>query len=597
MGKTVGKIGCERGRGMANNTGSMSKTVSELMIDMLAAQGVKRIYGIAGDSLNPLMEAMQTDKRIRWVHVRHEETAAFAAGAEAQVSGRLAACCGSCGPGNLHLINGLYDAHRSAAPVFALASHIPLPYIGSEYFQETHPTHFYAECTRYRELIATPEQAGTVVGSAIRAAQAGPGVGMVVLPGDVAAMPTAGYTPPPVQPAAAEAEPAAGEVKELAEMINKASRVVFFCGAGCAAAREPLLALARKVAAPVAYTLRAKDILEADNPLAVGMSGLIGWGDATRAMHEAELLVMWGTDFPYSSFLPAHGHTVQVDTNAQALGRRTPICLGIHADVGRTAQALLPLVRADRGDEFLGRCLSRHGREQAALQAHIRHHDEHAPIRPEYLTKLTGDLAEPDAIFTVDTGTPVIWCARYLQAMPRRRILGSFKHGSMACALAMAIGAKCACPTRQVIALCGDGGLSMLPGDILTLMQEGLAVKILVYNNSSLDFVALEQEIAGIPSLGTALPPTDYAAIARSMGIAGRRVATPPELPAALREWLAATGPALLDVAVDTHALALPPDMGLLRALGYAQHSAPHALRHELDTVKRLLFGNPRFFR
>ena len=574
---------------------SMSRTVSDRLVDMLAEQGVERIYGIVGDSLNPVMEALHRDERIRWVHVRHEETAAFAASAEAQLTGRLAACCGSCGPGNMHLINGLYDAHRSAAPVFALASHIPTPFIGSEYFQETHPTHFYAECTRYRELVTSPLQAPHVVAAAIRYAQNGPGVGMVALPGDVAALPEAGQGSAPVRVQPMRAEPAGQDVERLAELINSAVRVAFFCGAGCAGAREHILALARKVAAPVAYTLRAKDIMEADNPHGVGMSGLLGWGDATRAMHEAELLVMWGTDFPYSTFLPSHGRVVQVDMRPETLGRRVPICLGIHADVGLTAQRLLPLVRSDRGDEFLHRCLSRHGRELAHLQSHIRKVDESAPIRPEWLTRLVSDLAEPDAVFTVDTGTAVIWSARYLQAMPRRRIIGSFKHGSMACALAMAIGAKSAFPSRQVIALCGDGGLSMLPGDILTLLQEGLAVKILVYNNSSLDFVALEQELVGAPPMGTALHPTDYAAMARGMGIEGVRAATAAELPGAVRTWLAAPGPALLDVAVDTHALALPPDTGFLQALGYAQNLSHRDLHHELDTVKRLLFGNRRF--
>lgn len=577
--------------------GGMSDTVSDQMVGMLAEQGVQRIYGIVGDSLNPVMEAMHSDKRLRWIHVRHEETAAFAASAEAQVTGRMAACCGSCGPGNMHLINGLYDAHRSAAPVFALASHIPSTLIGSDYFQETHPTHFYAECTRYRELVTRPEQAAQVVGSAVRAAQAGPGVGMVVLPGDVAAMPAAGQVPQPVQVQACHMAPAVEDVEKLAELINQASRVAFFCGAGCAGARDELLALARKVAAPIGYTLRAKDIMEADNPQGVGMSGLLGWGDATRAMHEAELLVLWGTDFPYSSFLPSHGRVVQVDTRAQALGRRVPICLGIHADAAMTARQLLPLVREDRGDEFLSRCLSRHGRELAHLQSHIRRVDEQAPIRPEHLTKIVSDMAEPDAIFTIDTGTPVIWSSRYLQAMPQRRIIGSFKHGSMACALAMSIGAKAACPTRQVIALCGDGGLSMLPGDILTLLQEGLAVKILVYNNSSLDFVALEQEIVGMPPMGTALQPTDYATMARGMGLVARRVESPADLVQAVRSWLSEPGPALLDAAVDTHALALPPDTEFLQALGFAQNVSHRDLHHELDTIKRLLFGNRRLFR
>ena len=574
----------------------MSKTVSDQLVDMLAEQGVERIYGIVGDSLNPVMEALHADKRIRWMHVRHEETGAFAASAEAQLTGRLAACCGSCGPGNMHLINGLYDACRSSASVFALASHIPTSHIGSEYFQETHPTQFFAECTSYCELVNSAEQAGQIVGSAVRHAIAAPGVGMAVLPGNVAAMPMGGAAVSPVRVQRALLEPGEEELLRLAELINRAKRVAFFCGAGCAGARDEIIALTRKVEAPVGYTLRAKDILEADNPNAVGMTGLLGWGDATRAIHEAELLVLWGTDFPYSDFLPSHGNVAQIDHRAEALGRRVPICLGIHADVGLTARRLLPMVQEDRGEEFLGRCLSRHGNELTRLQAHVRAVDEHAPIRPEYLTKLVSDLAEPDAVFTVDTGTPVIWCARYTQALLHRRIIGSFKHGSMACALAMAIGAKAAFPSRQVIALCGDGGLSMLPGDMLTLMQEGLAVKILVYNNSSLDFVALEQEISDMPHMGTELSAVNYADIAQGMGVPAQRAEDPVALPVAVRSWLAEQGPALLDVAVDTHALALPPDVGMLQALGLSQ-SLGRTERHELDAVKRLLFGNRKLFR
>ena len=572
----------------------MEENVSDCLVKILAAQGVQRMYGLVGDSLNPVMEALQRNGRIRWIHVRHEETAAFAAAAEAMLSGKLAVCCGSCGPGNMHLINGLYDAHRSAVPVLALTSHIATTNIGTDYFQETHPTQFFAECARYCELANSPSQALTTIGAAVRAALAGPGVGMVVLPGDVAAMKVShGVTLPlPVAPQNAPREPAEPELEQLASLINSAKRVTFFCGAGCASAKHEIIRLARKVAAPIAYTLRAKEFMEADNPFAVGMTGLIGWGDATRSLFEAELLVLWGTDFPYKAFLPAHGRVVQVDANAEALGRRTKLCLGIHADASLTACKLLPLVKNDRDDDFLARCLSRHGKELVRIQARIRRVDELSPIRPEYLTKLVSDLAEPDAVFTVDTGTPVIWAARYLQAMPQRRIIGSFKHGSMACALAMAIGAKALFPSRQVIALCGDGGLSMLPGDLLTLVQEGLAAKILVFNNSSLDFVSLEQEIAGMPHLGTVLPGTDYAAVARAMGVHSLRVENPGDLPSAVRSWLSSRAPSLLDVVIDTHALALPPDTSFIPSLDFAEHPLPQSdPRHELSPVRRLLLS------
>ena len=568
---------------------NMGKTISERLVEWLVEQGVERIYGIAGDSLNPVLQAISREPRLRWVHVRHEETAAFAASADAQVSGRVAACCGSCGPGNLHLINGLYDAHRSGAPVFALASHIATTNIGTDYFQETHPTHFFAECTQFRELITCAEHVDQIMGAALRSAINVPGVGMVVLPGDAAAAEAAQADP--VQPFSlhcAQLTPCEPEVAQLARLINRSARVTFLCGAGCRGAREEIIALARRVEAPIAYTLRAKEILEADNPLAVGMTGLIGWGDATRALHEAELVVLWGTDFPYRAFLPMHGHVVQVDNRAEALGRRVPICLGIHADVAPTARMLLPLVQQDRGDEFLARSLSRHGKQILRLQSSIRCVDEQAPIRPEYLTRMVSDYAEPDAIFTVDTGTPVIWASRYVQALLHRRIIGSFKHGSMACALAMAVGAKAAFPSRQVIAFCGDGGLSMLPGDMLTLLQERLAVKILVLNNSALDFVALEQELAGMPNMGTVLRCTDYAALARGMGLVASRVEYPPELPGAVRSWLSAQGPALLDVVVDCSALALPPDTTFIPSLDFAHHPLPQTdPGKELDPVRR----------
>lgn len=578
----------------------MSHTVSDVLVKKLVSWGVRRIYGLVGDSLNPVMEALQGEERLRWIHVRHEETAAFAASAEAQLTGCPAVCCGSCGPGNMHLINGLYDAHRSGAPVFALASHIPTSAIGSAYFQETHPTHFFSECTRYLELVSQPEQVRPVVSAALRHAVAERGVGMAVLPGDVAALPlemskeegeeAEGGAPTPEL--APPGEPAPAAVAALAEKLNAARSVAFLCGIGCTGAQKELVELAQKLGAPVAYTLRAKDVMEQDNPCAVGMTGLLGWGDATHALHEAELLVLWGTDFPYASFLPTHGRVVQVDRDGAALGRRTRLCLGIQADVGCTVRQVLPLVSVARGDEFLSRSLTRHGRKISKLQAYVREVDEEKPIRPEYVTRLVSDHAEPDAVFTIDTGTPVIWAARYLQAFGSRRLLGSFRHGSMACALAMAIGAKAAFPSRQVIALCGDGGLSMLPGDLLTLVQEGLGVKVFVYNNSALDFVAMEQQIVGMRPMGTNLLPTRYDRMAQAMGLESWRIEKPTDAPAAVKRWLAAPGPALLDVVVDSHALALPPDLSLLQALGFTKSLGRSLVHNELDLVKRVLFGN-----
>ena len=577
----------------------MQKTVSDQVVEMLAAAGVRRIYGMAGDSLHPLMEALQRDSRIRWVHVRHEETAAFAASAEAQLSGELAVCCGSSGPGNMHLINGLYDASRSAAPVLALAAHLPTLQIGSHYLHETHPTFFFRECVAYCELTSRPRQVPMVLAEAIRTARGRKGVGMLVLPGDVAAMAgveDAAEAPvlPPVPPVQRAVEP---QLRRMAALLNRAARVSFLCGIGCAGAERDIVALAERLHAPVAYTLRAKDLLEKDNPNAVGMTGLLGWGAAVHAVLDCDVLVMWGTDFPYRDFLPRRGRVIQVDTNAAALGRRVPLLQGIQADAGEVARALLPLVNLHRPDDFLRSMLTYHAREVAAISQPLRVVDEDAPLRPELLTRLVSDHAEPDAIFTVDSGTPDIWCARYLQAIATRRILGSFNYGSMGCALAMAIGAKSLYSRRQVIALCGDGGISMLAGDLLTLMQEGLAVKILVYNNSELDYVALEQLKSGIRNpVGTHLRSTNFAAVAQAMGLQSWRISRVSEAIPAIKAWLAADGPALLDAAVDRHALPLPPGLVFMQGLGYCKGLGEQSSHAALDCVKRLLFGNRRYF-
>ena len=577
----------------------MQKTVSDQVVEMLVAAGVRRIYGMAGDALHPLMEALQRDSHIRWVHVRHEETAAFAASAEAQLTGGLAVCCGSCGPGNMHLINGLYDASRSAAPVLALAAHIPTLQIGTHYIHETHPTFFFRECARYCELVSRPRQLPAVLAEAMRTARARRGVGMLVLPGDVAGMPavTEAPLPPVLPPEPAQLHAAAPILQRMAAMLQASQRITFLCGIGCAGAEADIVALARQLQAPVAYTLRAKDLLEKDNPNAVGMTGLLGWGGAVHAVLECDMLVMWGSDFPHSDFLPRGCKVIQVDTDAAALGRRVPLALGVHGSVQSVAKALLPLLAPNRSDDFLQAMRTYHAREVAAISQPLRVVNEGAPLRPELLTRLVSDHAEPDAIFTVDTGTPDIWCARYLQALGSRRILGSFNHGSMGCALAMGIGAKSTFPSRQVIALCGDGGISMLAGDLLTLLQEGLAVKVLVYNNSELDFAALEQLRAGLSHpLGTSLLSTSFADVARAMGMRAWRVSRVIEATAAVKEWLAAPGPALLDAAVDRHALPLPPGMAVMQGLGYCKGLGEQSAHAALDGVKRLLFGNRRFF-
>lgn len=565
----------------------MERTVSDLWAEMLVQAGVRRLYGIIGDSLNPVMEALQRETKLQWVNVRHEESAAFAAGAEALLTGRLAVCCGSCGPGNLHLINGLYNAQRSGAPVLALAAHIPTAHIGTCYFQETDPTQLFRECSVYCEMVSSAAQAPAVLAAAMRAALSQRGVAVVVLPGDVAAAPATGTAPPlPPDTPPATLCPEGQPLHTMAELLNRSPRITFLCGAGCAGAKHELLALARRVQAPIAYTLCGKESMEGDNPFAIGMIGLIGWGAAPLAILDCDLLVMWGTDFPFTEFLPALTPVVQVDRDADALGRRVPLALGVHGDVREVARALLPLLDRDRGDDFLSAAHCRHGRSLAELETHLRSVNENKPLRPELITRLISDYAEPDAVFTIDTGSPVLWAARYLRAGGTRRLLGSFHHGSMACALAMALGAKAAQPSRQVIALCGDGGLSMLPGDMLTMRESHLAVKIFVYNNAALDFVAMEQELRGMAPAGTALGATDFAAIARSMGLSAERISKPDEALPAVKRWLAAPGPALLEACVqaqepETPTPLTPPPVPLHRSPG-------------LETVHRLLYHRRR---
>ncbi len=572
----------------------MSKNVSQQLVDDLAAAGLRHVYGIVGDSLNSVVAAMEKESSLRWVHVRHEETAAFAANAEAQLTGELAACCGSCGPGNMHLINGLYDAHRSKAPVFALASHIPASLIGSDYFQETHPTLLFNECTQYCELVSQASQAHSITCSAIRHARAQQGVGMVVLPGDVAQH-DAVLSPKCsalIDPPSSRLQASLEEIEKLATLVSAHERVCFLCGIGCTGAAEEIAALSAAIKAPVAYTLRGKDVIENHVPHTIGMTGLLGWGDAFEAIQECDLLVIWGSDFPYSVFLPQDKCVVQIDSDACAIGRRCKVTLGIHADVKGTAKLLLPMIAEIRNESFLHDSIKRHNEKLAKLYSYAHGESSDALIRPEYITKLVSDHAPSDAIFIVDTGTSNVWAARYLQAGGERRIIGSFKHGTMACGLAMSIGAKLAFPDRQVIVLCGDGSLSMLPGDLLTLVQENLHVKILVYNNSSLELVDMEQRVVGMRPAGTQLKSCNYSKMAQGMGVAAERIEHTGAADAAVQRWLASEEASLLDVVVDPNALIVPPDITLMQRYGFSKSMLKELFHGKLSTVSKLLWGN-----
>ncbi len=550
-----------------------SRNVARLIVDTLEQAGVERIFGVVGDSLNGLTEALRETGRIRWVHVRHEEAAAFAAAGEAQVTGALAVCAGFCGPGNLHLINGLFDAQRSRTPVLAIAAQVPSSEIGGGYFQETHPQNLFQECSVYCEMVSDPSQMPFVLENAIRAAVGKRGVAVVVIPGDVAlkAAPDRAISAPQgLIPPAPLVTPAESQIDALADLLNEAERVTLFCGRGCAGAHAELMQLAETLKSPMVHALGGKEYVEYDNPYDVGMTGFIGFSSGYEAMHACDVLLMLGTDFPYKQFLPTAVKIAQVDIRAENLGRRCTLDLGVVGDVGATIAALLPRLDVKEDRLHLDDSLTRYRHARKGLDALAEGTPGRRPIHPQYLARMISERADDDAVFTFDVGTPTIWAARYLKMNGSRRLVGSLVHGSMANALPQAIGIQAAQPGRQVVSMSGDGGFSMLMGDLITLTQEKLPVKIVIFNNGVLGFVALEMKAAGFVELGTDLENPDFAAMATAMGILGVRVEDPGELPQALDRVFAHDGPAVLDVVTATQELSMPPTIGMEQAKGFS---------------------------
>ena len=546
-------------------------TVAEQLVHVLLQAGVTRVYGVVGDSLNPFVDAIRRIEGLAWIHVRNEEAGALAAAAEAQLTGRLAVCAGSCGPGNTHLIQGLYDAHRSGVPVLAIASHIPTEQIGTSFFQETHPERLFVECSHYCELVSQASQMPRLARVAIQHAVGRGGVAVLVMPGDVlhrgAEHPTGESAP---VAARWTLVPPADQVRALADRLNAASTVTLFCGAGVRGAHDAVMALADKVASPVGHSLRGKEWIQYDNPYDVGMSGMLGYGACYDATHQADLLVLLGTDFPYDAFLPQR-RTVQVDHDLTRFGRRTPLDLAVHGDVAATLDAVLPLVEPKRDRSFLDDMLRAHtGALEQVVDAYTRDIEHHLPIHPEYAATILDEVAAEDAVFTVDTGMCNVWAARYITPNGRRRVIGSFLHGTMANALPHAIGAQFAYPGRQVISMSGDGGLGMLLGELLTVALHRLPVKIVTFNNSSLGMVKLEMLVDGLPDFGTDHASVDYAAIARAAGIHAIRIEQPKDVRAGLREALAHPGPALVDLVTDPNALSMPPHVSAAQVRGFA---------------------------
>ncbi len=549
--------------------------VAEQIVGQLVDAGVHHIYGIVGDSLNPIVDAVRKtggSKKggIDWIHVRHEEAAAFAASAEAQLTGKLAVCAGSCGPGNLHLINGLYDANRTGAPVLAIASHIPSVQIGSMYFQETHPDRIFEECSVYNELISSAAQSPRTVNSAIRHAVGLGGVAVITLPGDVSDLKAVDHVPTYAPARPATLAPNAADIEEAAALLNKADKVAIFAGAGVEGAHDEVIALADALKAPIGHSLRGKNFIQYDNPFDVGMTGLLGYGAAAEGMSDADVLILLGTDFPYDQFLPSTP-TIQVDTHAEKLGRRTDVGLAIHAQVKPFIEALLPHLRQDRSDAFLTAKIKKHSEiMHAPVGAYTRNVEKMRPIHPEYAAHLLNETAAKDAIVTADTGMCNVWTARYIDPLGTRRLIGSLLHGSMANALPMALGAQVAYPDRQVVSVSGDGGLSMLLGELITAKMYNLPVKVVVFNNSTLGMVKLEMLVNGIPDFQTDVPDTNYAEIARAIGFHAERVEDASRLADAYREAFAAPGPALVEVITDPNALSLPPAITGGQVVGFA---------------------------
>jgi pyruvate dehydrogenase (quinone) len=574
----------------------MPKTVADQFIETLAAAGITRIYGIVGDSLNGLTDSVRRHGGIEWIHVRHEEVAAFAAGADAHLTGTLAVCAGSCGPGNLHLINGLFDCHRSRVPVLGIAAHIPSPEIGSGYFQETHPETLFRECSHFCELAGSAAQMPRILESAIRAAVGKQGVAVVVIPGDVALQPAVEAPVPPARTLRAQTPlvtPRLDDLQALAALLNEARRVTLLCGAGCAGAHDQLLALGQRLKSPMVHSMRGKEHVEWDNPFDVGMTGLIGYASGYYAMNDCDALLLVGTDFPYRQFYPqGTARIAQIDIRPENIGRRAPVELGLVGDVGATLAALLPLLKDKPETKHLDTARAHYAKSRVSLDSLAKGTPGKGLVHPQQIAKTISDLATKDAIFTADVGLPTVWAARYLAMNGQRRLIGSFWHGSMANAMAQAIGAQKAAPARQVVALCGDGGFTMLMGDFLSLVQLGLPVKVVVFNNGALGFIELEQKSTGFLDFGTGFTNPNFASMAEAVGIRGIRIEDPAEVEHGISAALKHEGPVLVDALVNRQELAMPPKVTTAMAKGFSLYMVKAVINGRMDEVLELAQTN-----
>lgn len=563
----------------------MGKKVADQIVEMLIENNVKRIYAVTGDSLNELNDAVRRNGKIQWIHVRHEEVGAYAAAAEAELDG-LACCAGSCGPGHVHLINGLYDAHRSGVPLIAIASTINTPEYGTDYFQSTNTTRLFDDCSCYNEIASTAVQAPRMLQSAIQHALHHKGVAVFGLPGDVSSQDAVesetamhNYRNNPV------IRPNDEELGQLAAILNKYPKVTIFCGTGADEAHDAVIELAGALKAPIGYSFRGKMGMQYDNPYEVGMTGLLGLPSAYHAMHEADVILLLGTDFPYAAFMPTDKKIIQIDIKPERLGRRAKLELGLCGNIKDTVEALLPLLTVKQDDSFLMAQLALYEKVKENLNIYVKDRGETDKISPEFVAHTINELATDDAIFTVDTGMCCVWGARYLHGTGKRKLLGSFNHGSMANAMPMAIGAALSHPGQQVIALCGDGGLSMLLGDLATIHQYKLPIKLVVFNNRALGMVKLEMEVAGLPDNQTDMVNPDFALIATAMGFRGITVNEPDDLEDSLRDAFNTPGPVLINVFTNPDSLAMPPKIEFDQMKGYATTMSKLILGGKMDEV------------
>jgi thiamine pyrophosphate-dependent acetolactate synthase large subunit-like protein len=562
------------------------RTAAEVIVQTLAASGIKRVYGLPGDSLNGVTDSIRRNPEIEWVHVRHEEVAAFAAGAEAHLTGELTVCAGSCGPGNMHLINGLYDCHRSRVPVLAIAAQVPSSELGTSYFQETRPELLFCDCSHYCETVGEPNNVPRILGIAMRTAIARRGVSVITAPGDVllgecrtkfGAVQSSDPAP--------FFHPSDEDLRKAAAILNAANKITILGGAGCEGAHAELLQIAEKLKAPIVHAMRGKEFIEYDNPFDVGMTGLIGFSSGYYAMMACDALLMLGTDFPYTQFYPENAKVIQLDLRGEQIGRRTHVDLGLLGRVKDTVNALLPFLKPKTNGEHLQRATNHYHEARKGLDDLATGKPGETPIHPQYVARLIDQLATEDAVFTCDVGTPTIWAARYLRMNGKRRLLGSFTHGSMANALPQAIGAQACNRQRQVISLSGDGGFAMLLGDLLTLKQMKLPVKIVVFNNSSLAFVELEMKAAGLLDFGTNLENPAFAEIANAAGMLGIRVEKPEDLQPALTQAFNHNGPALVDVVVHRQELSMPPTIQFGQMAGFGLYIARAVMNGRADEI------------